>query len=53
MLKEPSPEQHELEIVSLEPLVPDNHLLAKLISTLISNLSVTGFGICTERQLVR
>ena len=27
MLKEPSPQQHELEMVSLESLVPDNHLL--------------------------
>ncbi|RBP20328.1 hypothetical protein DET50_1351, partial [Marinobacter pelagius] len=26
MLKEPSPQQHELEMVSLESLVPDNHL---------------------------
>lgn len=30
MLKEPSPQQHELEMVSLESLVPDNHLLRKL-----------------------
>ena len=30
MLKEPSPQQHELEMVSLESLVPDNHLLRKI-----------------------
>ncbi len=27
MLKEPSPQQHEVEMASLESLVPDNHLL--------------------------
>ena len=30
MLKEPSPQQHELEMVSLESLVPDNHLLRNI-----------------------
>lgn len=30
MLKEPSPPQHELEMVSLESLIPDNHLLCKI-----------------------
>ena len=30
MLKEPTAQQHELEMVCLESLVPDNHLLRKI-----------------------
>tara|TARA_R110002094_G_scaffold221175_1_gene194914 strand:- start:2856 stop:3329 length:474 start_codon:yes stop_codon:yes gene_type:complete len=30
MLKEPSPQQHELEMISLESLVPDTHLLRNI-----------------------
>ncbi|WP_448546895.1 transposase, partial [Thalassotalea fusca] len=30
MLREPSPQQHELEMVTLDQLVPTNHLVRKL-----------------------
>ena len=34
MLKDPSPQQHELEMVTLEELVPSNHLLRQIEAAL-------------------
>ena len=34
MLKDVSPQQHQLEMVTLEQLVPSNHLVRKIDSTI-------------------
>lgn len=45
MLKDPSPQQFELEMLTLDELGPQNHLLRKIDATLASPLSVTKYAI--------
>jgi hypothetical protein len=52
MLKDPSPQQHELEMVTLEELVPSNHLLRQIEAALDFSFIASAFVIFTARIMV-
>ncbi|WP_230847337.1 hypothetical protein [Burkholderia mallei] len=50
MLKTPMPTQHELEMVTLEELVPKDHLLRQIDAAVDFESSARRWRICIARQ---